>query len=135
MGRFPAHAVLARYIHWDSVDSIPFYAIEPKRAHGDLVPIYADQGQAIKLTAERPNPSVEPLFYALSSSGPESENSCIVPLYEFRNSKTGQSIYSTESAMQKKGWIRTENPLCQVWKVPSTPPLIDHRAKSIAGHW
>ncbi|MGB2863032.1 MAG: hypothetical protein WBC05_06880, partial [Sedimentisphaerales bacterium] len=118
---------------WDSVESIPFYAVEPKRAHGDLVPIYADKGREIKLTMERPNPSAEPLFYALPASGPESENSCIVPLYEYHNADTEQSIYSTKPALQEQGWTRTENPLCRVWKAPPAPLLLDSEAKPTDG--
>ena len=118
---------------WDSVESIPFYAVEPKRAHGNLVPIYADKGRAIRLTLERPNPSVEVLFYALPSNEPESKNSCIVPLYEYRNAETEGSIYSTKPALQEKDWTRTQNPLCRVWKAPPAPLLLDGDAKPAAG--
>jgi hypothetical protein len=114
---------------WDSVESIPFYAVEPKRAHGNLIPIYA---QSAGLTAKRPNPSAEPLFYALPASGPVSENSCIVLLYEYRNAETEQRIYSTESAMQKKGWRRAEKSLCRVFKAPLGPFLLDSKAKPIS---
>jgi hypothetical protein len=114
---------------WDSVESIPFYAVEPKRPHNDLVGIYADKGREIRLTAKRPNPSAEPLFYALPSSGPESENSCIMPLYEYRNAETERRIYSTKPALQEKGWTRAENALCRVWKAPPAPPLLDSKAK------
>jgi hypothetical protein len=118
---------------WDSIESIPFYAVEPKRANSDLIPIYADKGREIKLTVERPNSSAEPLFYALSSSGPESENSCILPLYEYYHADTEQRIYSTKPALQEKVWIRRENPLCLVWKAPPAPPLLDRDAKPAAG--
>jgi hypothetical protein len=115
---------------WDSVESIPFYAVEPKRAHTDFVPIFADKVRTFKLTAERPNPSTEPLFYALPSSDePESENSCIVPLYEYYHTDTEQRIYSTKPALEEKGWSRTENILCRVWKTPPAPHLLDSKAK------
>ena len=114
---------------WESVESIPFYAVEPKRAHGDLVPIYADKGRETRLTLERPNSSDEPLFYALPPSGPESENPCSVSLYEYCQDKTERRIYSTKPSLQKKGWIRTENPLCRVWEAPPAPPLLDSKAK------
>jgi hypothetical protein len=114
---------------WDSVESIPFCAVEPKRAHTDLVPIFADKVRAFKLTAERPNPSAEPLFYALPSSEPESENSCIVPLYEYYRTDTEQRIYSTKPALEEKGRSRTENILCRVWKAPPAPLLLDSKAK------
>jgi len=116
---------------WNSVESIPFYAVEPKRAHSDLAGIYADK-EAIKLTAEHPDPSAEPLFYALPSSGSEIENSCIVPLYEYYHADTERRIYSTKPALQEKDWTRTENPLCRVWKAPPGPLLLDAKAKPAA---
>jgi len=114
---------------WDLVESIPFYAVEPKRAHKNLVPIYADKERAIKLTLKRPDVSAEPLFYAMSSNGPKSENSCIAPLYEYRHTDTEQYLYSTDPAWRQKGWIRTGQPLCQVWKAPPGPLLRDGEAK------
>ncbi len=114
---------------WDSVESIPFYAVEPKRANSDLIPIYADKGREIKLTVKRSNPSAEPLFYALPSSGSESENLCIMPLYEYYHADTERRIYSTKPALQEKGWRRTQNALCRVWKAPPAPPLLDSKAK------
>jgi len=118
---------------WDSVESIPFYAVEPKRAHSDLVGIYADNGMEIRLTPERPNPSAEPLFYALPAGGSESDNSCFAALYEYRNAETERRIYSTKPALQEKGWIRIENVLCRVWKAPPAPPLLDRDVKPAAG--
>ena len=119
---------------WDSVESIPFYAVEPKRAHGDLVPIYADNGPGIKLTVERPNQSAEPLFYALPASETDSKNTCIVPLYEYSHDDTERRIYSTESVIKEKDWIRTENSLCRVFKAPPAPPLLDSKAKPCNVH-
>ena len=118
---------------WDSVESIPFYAIEPERASGDLVGIYADKGRAVKLTAERPDPSAEPLFYALPSSGSESENSCIAAFYEYQNAETEQRLYSTDPARRQRGWIRTSQPLCRVFKAPPGSLLLDRSAKPAAG--
>jgi len=114
---------------WDSVESIPFYAVKPKRGRDDLIPIYADKGRQIKLTAERRNPSAEPLFYALPVSETKSENSCIVPLYEYYHAKTERRIYSTKPALEEKGWARAEKPLCRVFKAPPAPPLLDSKAK------
>jgi hypothetical protein len=114
---------------WNSVESILFYAVEPDRAHDKLVTIYAEKEGEFRLTPKRPDPSIEPLFYALPASKPKSENSCIVPLYEYRNTETKQSIYSTKPALQEKGWIRSETPLCRVWKAPPAPPLFDSTAK------
>ena len=118
---------------WDSVESIPFYAVEPKRLHGDLVPIYVDKGRAIRLTAKRPDRSAEPLFYALPSSEQEHENSCIVPLYEYYHAGTERRIYSTKPALQEKGWTRTQDHLCRVWRAPPGQLLLDRHAKPAAG--
>ncbi len=131
---------------WDFVESIPFYAIEPARADANLVPIYAVRvptktGQTICLTVKCPDSSASALFYALPPTDLPNENSCIVPLYEYCHADTGQHIYSTEPELRDPrlrgdrpapakagGWIRTENPLCRVWKAPETF-LLDSKAK------
>jgi len=118
---------------WYSVESIPFYAVEPKRAHGDLIPIYADKEREIRLTVERPNPSANPLFYALPPDAPANENSCILSLYEYRHADTEQRLYSTKPALHEKSWIRMENPLCCVWKTPKGALLLDSRARPSDG--
>jgi len=121
---------------WDSVESTPFYAVESHRAGSDLVAVYtqripAGDGQTIRLTTIRPDPSAEPLFYSLPSGSP-GENSCIVPLCEYRHADTGQYLYSTEPQLSEKAWVRTENPLCRVWKSPPAPLLLDGKAKPTA---
>jgi len=83
----------------------------------------------LSLTVKRPNPSVNPLFYALPPADPVKENSCIVPLHEYRHTGTGQRLYSIKSPLRKKGWIRMEKPLCRVWKAPTDMLLLDTRAK------
>ena len=119
---------------WNLVESIPFYAVEAERASTDFVPIYAQKipaknRQTICLTASRPDPSVSPLFYAMPQGGPANKNSCIVFLYEYRHTDTGQRLYSTKPQLQEEGWIRVENPLCRVWKAPPHPHLLDSKAK------
>ena len=114
---------------WDMVESIPFYAVEPKRFHNNLVPVYIDKKDEIKLTLERPAPVAEPLFYALPSEGTENENSCITELYEYRHDQTKQRIYSTKSSLEEKAWKRTKNSLCKVWKTPPDPLLLDSKTK------
>jgi hypothetical protein len=114
---------------WDSVESIPFYAVEPNRAHDDLVAVYAEKEGEIRLTLERPNPSAEPVFCALPLGGPESDNPCIAPLYEYRNGDTGRRIYRTNPALAERGWTRGHDALCRVWKVPPAPLLLDSKAR------
>jgi hypothetical protein len=122
---------------WGSVESVPFYAVEPKRAGSDLVPVYtqktaAGNGQVLRLTTTRPDSSAEPLFYAMPPDSPN-ENPCIVPLYEYRHTDTAQYLYWTEPQLPEKGWVRTQDPLCRVWKSPPGPLLIDSKAKPAGG--
>ena len=111
---------------WDNVDSVAFYAVEPERASNDLVGIYAHN--AI-LSTERPDESSEPLFCALSTGGETSDNAAIASLYEYHHTEAGHRQYSTDPAQRQKGWIRTAQPRCRVWKAPPGPLLLDREAK------
>jgi len=122
---------------WDIVESIPFYAIEPVRAHDNLVPVYAQKipgknGVVLALTVKCPNSSAKPLFYGLQTTDLEKVNPCIVSLYEYHHADTGQRLYSSEAQLEKKGWIRSEKPLCRVWKTPTDMLLLDSKAKPVA---
>jgi len=119
---------------WDFVESIPFYAIEPARANNDMVPVYVHKvpgknGRMLSLTIDKFNPSAKALFYALPVSHLANENSCIVSLYEYHHADTGRGLYSTEPQLNKKDWIRMENPLCRVWKTLPETLLLDSKAK------
>ena len=119
---------------WDLVESVPFYAIEPAKADANLVAVYAVKvpaktGHTISLTTKPPNASIVPLFYALAPTDPAKENSCVVSLYEYCQLDSGQHVYSTEPELREKGWIRTENLLCRVWKAPPIQSGLDSRAK------
>jgi len=103
---------------WDTVESVAFCAVEPERASGDLVGIYA---QGSGLTTERPSESAKPLFYAQPASEPAGDNPAIVSLYEYRHADTDQCLYSTDPALRQRGWIRTGQPLCRAWKAPPGP--------------
>ncbi len=124
---------------WDRVESVPFYAIEPVKANDGLIAVYADtisvkSGRTISLNVNRSGPSARLLFYALASDNRKKENSRVTALFEYRHADTGRRLYSTEQQMQESDWIRTENPLCLVWKPPSTTLLLDSRAKPPLGH-
>ena len=119
---------------WDRVESVPFYAIEPAKANDGLIAVYADtisvkSGRTISLNVKRSGPSARLLFYALSSDNRKKENSRVTALYEYRHADTGRRLYSTEQQLQESDWIRTENPLCLVWKTPSEGLIIDSKAK------
>ncbi|MHC4094726.1 MAG: hypothetical protein ACYSU3_01585 [Planctomycetota bacterium] len=124
---------------WDLVESIPFYAIEPARAYEGLIGIYVHNipdknRQMPSLAVKSPNPSAKPFFYALPPTNTGKENSSVVSLYEYRHADTQQRLYSIQSRLDKKGWTRTENPLCRVWKAPSDPLLLDSKAKPTVGY-
>ena len=124
---------------WDLIESIPFYAIEPARAYEGLVPVYIHEitgkkGKVTSLTVKSPNLSAKPLFYALPPTELANDNSSIVPLYEYLHKDTEQRLYSIEAQLGKKGWTRTEKPLCRIWKAPSDPLLLDSKAKPTVGY-
>jgi len=124
---------------WDFVESIPFYAIEPARAYEGLVGVYVHKipgknGQTYSLTVKRPLPNAKPLFYALSTTDTGNENSSVVSLYEYHHADTEERLYSIQAQLGKKGWARTEKPLCGVWKAPANILLLDSKAKPAAGY-
>jgi hypothetical protein len=124
---------------WDFIESIPFYAIEPARAYEGLVGVYVHKipgknRQTPSLTVKSPNPNAKPLFYALPTTDNGRENSNVSELYEYRHTDTEQRIYSIRARLDKKGWVRTEKPLCRVWKAPSEPLLLDSKAGPAAGY-
>jgi hypothetical protein len=121
---------------WDTVESIPFYAIEPAKANAGLIPVYADiislkSGRTISLNVKCSSPTASLLFYALPSSYQKNENSRVTALFEYRHADTGQRLYSTEQQLQERDWIRKKQPLCLVWKAPSEELLIDSKAKPV----
>jgi hypothetical protein len=123
----------------DFVESIPFYAIEPARAYEGLVGIYVHKipgknRETPSLTVKPPNPNARPLFYAFSTTDTGKENSSVVSLYEYRHADTEQRLYSIQARLDKKGWVRTEKPLCHVWKAPANILLLDSKAKPAAGY-
>ncbi|MCD6391898.1 MAG: hypothetical protein J7M40_00145 [Planctomycetes bacterium] len=52
-------------------------------------------------------------------------------LFEYRHAASGRRIYSTNPALNRKGWDRQKTALCQVWKAPSEVSL-DHKARPVA---
>jgi len=130
---------------WDSVEAIPFFAVEPEKANDKLVAVYAHtipgkNGKTNFLSLSPSDSSARPVFYALPSTDKppavpsasrrgRDENSSTVALYEYRHTDTGQRLYCTDTQLEGKKWIRGQEPLCCVWKTPSGPLLIDGNAK------
>jgi hypothetical protein len=123
---------------WDAVETILFFGIEPERMTDDLIAIYAQKipagnKQTVRLTTKRPDPTVAALFCALPPNDQANENPQVVSLYEYQHLETNQYRYSTDPALRSKGWIRKGTPLCRVWKAPAGRPLLDRKAKPMAG--
>ncbi len=121
---------------WKSVESVAFYAIEPGRAADSLIAIYADKlpGGGTRLTTEPPAAGAKPLFHALPSGAQTTTNASIVPLYEYRHANSGRRVYSTQSSLNEAGWSRQEEPLCQVYRTPPGPLLLDGQTKPASGY-
>jgi len=117
---------------WDAIESIPFYVIEPHQAASDFMPIYACENDGITvLTPKRPPADAAPLFLALPAKPAVRDNRCLVGLFEYRHTGSGQRRYSTRPSLDLEGWKRTAKPLCQVWKAPPGPVLLDPKARPI----
>ena len=109
----------------EGAESIPFFAVEPDRAGSGLIAIYEQDGPAARLTTERPEESATPLFFAMPPTETADPNPCIVDLYEYRNTDSGQVLYDTDPQLNSQGWKRADRPLCRVWKTPPEPLLLD----------
>ncbi len=124
---------IAERNQWDDVESVAFYAIEPGRGDEYLVSVYAEKlpDGNTRLTTESQDTSAKPLFRAVPPTGQATANPCIVPLYEYRHAASGQFRYTTLSQLDEPGWKREEQPLCQVWKAPAGPLLLDGKARPV----
>ena len=57
------------------------------------------------------------VFYAVACDANDAP-AATVPLYEYIEQATGRRAYSTEKALDVKGFERQERPLCRVWRNP-----------------
>jgi hypothetical protein len=115
---------------WDDVESVAFYAVEPGRGSDRMIAVYAEKlpEGGIRLTTRPADPSAKALFHALppTGSGPAGEH--IVPLHEYRHADSGGRIYSKPPPNQA-GWSRGQEPLCQVWRVPPGPVVLEGQGR------
>ena len=103
---------------------IAFFA--PDRPRKNTIPIYEvrnkKDGSVRLTTAKRDSENLEysVAFYGVQASAEiasDSPTSITVNLYEFAH-PNGQRIYSTRQSIDKKGFEKSEKPLCRVWKNP-----------------
>ena len=111
---------------WPQVQNIPFFAVPPSRRREGLIPIYR---VAAGLQSEAPA-DAKPLFYALPPAPATSEkpSPAIVPLYENRDA-SGARWYAIETASTPTE-TRAPQPLCRVWRNPSSVLALDFEAKA-----
>jgi hypothetical protein len=129
-------SAVAQADKWASVESVAFYAVEPGRATDGLLAVYSDKlpDRDTRLTLEPPAAGARPLFYALPSAVQTTANACIVPLCEYHHAGSGRRLYSTQSQLDEAGWSRQEEPVCQVYRTPAGPLLLDGQAKPAPGY-
>jgi hypothetical protein len=224
---------------WDSIETVPFFAIPPRGDHEDLIPVFSainERGTALSSQAFSEAGSASPIFYALPASpvrprppqGPSGKWSCtatmadgsdftmfgldlkvegeqvrsantegaesvqgtfkgehlhlilkttdesytlegelqqdklrgkwqsqnnavefgdwhcerpptvrqpespaIVPLYEYTRIADGSRLYSTDPALPDKNLKRSPEPLCRVWRNPTSHLILDLNAKPV----
>jgi len=113
---------------WAKIRSIPFYAVPAEGKHDNLIAIY---NNATHLQTERPSPQSEPLFYAMPAMASASEKPApaAVPLYEYKDTNTGRHWYATDDSVPNAQ--RSQQPVCRVWKNPSSVLALDGEAKTL----
>ncbi len=117
---------------WKQIRSVPFYAMPQNHGLPSLIPVYGvethiKQGYTEMLQTTQPNSSATPVFYALPytvasvSKLPDD----IVPLYSYTDSATGKVWYSTDAHASFESAVRSELPLCEVWKNPCSQLVLN----------
>lgn len=130
--RYGQREMLAAHHWWTQVQAIPFYAVPPRRSTASLIPIYAvedskENGGSEILQTNPPAGTSPPLFLALPPSPAVSEKPApdIVPLFEYTDTHTGQHWYSTEANAHSLAVTRSAQPICRVWRNPSSVLALD----------
>lgn len=111
--------------NWSQIQSAPFFAVSPARSHDGLIPIF--RAPKSGFTTQQ-SANAKPLFYALPATAAPDEKAApsVVALYALRDDKTGRTRYGTEATAGEK---RDEQPLCRVWRNPSTTLALDFEAE------
>lgn len=108
--------VIAAEDAWNRVQSAPFFAIPPDRAHDGLVPVY--DGSA----------TGAPLCYGLSAnaSSGDTASPAIVPLYAYDDALTGRRTLSVDANVGPTATAkRSALPIARVWRNPTVVLALD----------
>ena len=113
---------------WEAIEEIAFFAVPTARAQTGLVRIMAHQqnGNTIlkaESPTQRPSGGPESLFFALPAFS-DYQPPAAVALYEYQRAN-GQRIYSTNPELSDPDLKRETEPLCRVWKNPSSVLVLD----------
>ena len=111
------------------IQSTAFFAVPPSRKVTGLIPIYSfvtrfghqTLPQNVHIVGLPPTI----LFFAMPKAPTGSAQAQVVPLYEFTDPKSGLKSYHVTSESVDPGLIRAEQPLCWVWKNPSSVLALD----------
>ncbi len=128
--RYAMRDAVAAGNRWSSIQNIPFYAIAPALQHDGLVPIYVSQDRT-KLQSAPVDKSAAPLFFALSVTPASGEKTPpdVASLYEYTDAATGRIWYAVSNQDLPASAVRAAQPLCRVWRNPSSVLAIDGGAK------
>lgn len=110
------------------IQDIAFCALEPNRVYEGLIPVYQHAvGKEVFLDKTPPDSSIHPVFYGLPSPpAGQKKNGSVAGLYEWTNEE-GERRYSAQDRMPS-GWKRNPEPVCYIWKNPSSTILADWEA-------
>ena len=98
----------------------------PDRPRAGTVPVFASGTGTgkIRLSLEKPAMQLARVaFYALPVGETGLTNATpnmTALLYQYRQAATGQTFYSTDAALAKAGYARQAQPVCRVWRAPTT---------------
>ncbi len=122
------------------IREIPFFALPPDRISEGTIPVFEvrHKGKG-RLQVTPSDDMAQPLFYGLPDAAlteitqtvpihKQVSSPVIVPLYEYKNQE-GYYSYSVESNVE--GLLRSEKPVCGVWKNPSSLLTLDFDAKPV----
>src|ERR1035437_6396662 len=96
----------------------------PDCPRAGTVPVFAWGTDAGKTLLSRDKPARQAArvaFYALPVEDTAISNAppnMTVVLYQYRRIDSGQTLYSTDAALAKPGYVRQAKPVCRVWRMP-----------------
>lgn len=123
---------IARTAAWDRIEAVPFFALPPECGRDGLVPVFQEAEGRLALAAA---PGATPLFRALplDPATPEGHRTAAtVPLHAFERAADGAVFYAVADAPPPPGFTRHPQPLCQVWRSPTSRVLFDRTPLEVA---